>query len=359
MESSRAGIACALGLASLCACGAKTDLRAPAYDEVEADAAVADDVGPEVDACVSRALPAPPTETEAILLIDRSGSMQAGARDEDGTVTTRWGAMASALRRRLGVYQRSVAFGLWMFPSSYGDCRVNAAPTVAPARDAAERVNATLAAEVPEGGTPTWATLRALGAWLDAHPSPRPRSVVLVTDGGPNCNPDVDSRTCACVLGPSVVRGGCYGDPAACLDDVRTVDAVASLSRRGVPVYVVGFDEGLAVLTEVLDRMALAGGRPRMDAAGPRFYRVAQGADVGAAFDAIAPSITACAREAPSRPDDDLPFAVTVGGAAVSRDRSRVDGWDWADDGSARVLFFGGACARAAREPVSLRYGCR
>jgi hypothetical protein len=116
----------------------------------------------------------------------------------------------------------------------------------------------------------------------------RARHIVLATDGGPNCNQDLAPATCNCIEDSDECRSlppqfGRY----YCLDDDRTVEQVAALAAEGISTYVIGIDDPRTPrLTDVLNRMAIAGGRanPR---GGEQYYSVRLRDDLLNAFRTI------------------------------------------------------------------------
>jgi hypothetical protein len=107
------------------------------------------------------------------------------------------------------------------------------------------------------GGTPmcqslVWA-LSYLTNDLTSPLDQLPTSVVLITDGEPNCNPALDPATCTCTQ-PICAVG------EQCLDDQCTNTAAAQLYAAGYPVYVIGVGNDMTELEEVLNNIAVSGG---------------------------------------------------------------------------------------------------
>jgi len=76
----------------------------------------------------------------------------------------------------------------------------------------------------------------------------------------PNCNP-VDSEQPG-TAGPGGLSDG-RPRPAHCLDDVRTIAVLDEAFAAGIPTYVIGMSVTLPLLVDTMNRMAVAGGRPR------------------------------------------------------------------------------------------------
>ncbi len=116
------------------------------------------------------------------------------------------------------------------------------------------------------GGTPTAGSLRFLATIPTLASAGRPRGVILVTDGLPNCNPN-NALGCdlmppspgeLCTLGANCVGQYCR---AGYLDQTETVRAVAALRSAGIrtAVVVVG-DNTVPQIVPVMNAMADEGG---------------------------------------------------------------------------------------------------
>ncbi len=340
-------------LTSLAGCGARTDLRVPA------DAAAPGDAFVRYDRCVDGRFALARREARAVFVIDRSGSMsEPFGEAEQGS---RWDVMLSALEETLPSFEAHIEMGALAFPRSQGtsSCAMpsDVSLDVAPAARNAATVVGHLADNVPEGATPTAAAVGVAAQYLLSHEARGVASyLVLATDGAPNCNADLDATTCQCVH-----AGSCVGASAGegCLDDDGTVAAITGARSRGVATYVIGIDGDLeARFVDVLDRMAVAGGRAL---AGPRrYYSIRERGQLAAAFEDIARTVSRCAFVTPSRPDAPDRITVRAGGAPVPRDPTRRDGWDWTDRDYGEVTLFGPACDRAlaASQPVEAAVTC-
>jgi hypothetical protein len=190
------------------------------------------------------------------------------------------------------------------------------------------RIISTFDTTEPVGGTPTAVAVAEASAALRMEGSPR-RFIVLATDGGPNCNNDasaIDPDTCVCTSLPEV----CITPPEgiySCLDDDRTVSTVAAAARSGQPVFVIGIDDpSRPELADVLDRMAVAGERPRTIPGERAFYSVASALELREALDTITSSISECGFVSPSVPTDESTFFIEIDGVRIPR-----DGWEWVD----------------------------
>ena len=112
---------------------------------------------------------------------------------------------------------------------------------------------AAIAGTMPLGnGTPTRYAIQKAVAHLKATPTNTPRYILLATDGEPNC---ADGMTNALV------------------DPDGAVDAIRMAAAEGFKTFVIGIATQFGDANMTLNRMAEAGGEPRMG--DPRYYPVA------------------------------------------------------------------------------------
>ncbi len=357
-------------LATLClGCGAKTGLLVPDVelrDTPDAtDAMDAPDVTDALDAtdlpdvCVPRSLPYERFVAEVIFAIDRSGSM--GERTPSGI--TRWNAVTQALASVLPAVDRELWVGVIQFPGAItaeNQCGDNSRLELAPRSLNGASVLAALRSTTPNGGTPTYDALQtAANYYRTSMPVARVRGryLVLATDGGPNCNPALGGPSCVCTS-----ARGCNGPRGnlSCLDDERALSLLTRLASDGVPTFVIGTPgQDVAALTPTLQRMAIAGGRPRRVPGEPAFYLAEDVGEFTTAFREITTELVRC-RYVTNPVADPAQMTVRVGGRAVPRDPTRAEGWDWSNAQSGEVVLYGSACEASQRPEgvVSLRYGC-
>jgi hypothetical protein len=347
MNRSRAWVAMGGALiACWTGCGAKTGLLVPDA-EVAMDAATPRDAGPDAR-CSDVPIAFTRREVEATFVIDRSGSMGFtwdGLPGGSG-LPTRWEIVRDTLAGVLPPYDARIAMGAKLFPDGPG-CGLGPGLDVRPHLRAVPDVLALFDRWLPEGGTPTAVALRlaleALGPRTDS-----PRIIVLATDGAPNCNdmPDEPPETCVC----TGTRRQClapppYG-PEECLDATRTLDVLrAAYSDQGVPVVVIGIDDpSRPDLADFLDRMAIAGGWPRPEGMGRRFYDAREPEDLATAFGDIAELISRCVLTARVPPPEGAIVDLQIDGRSVPRDPGHVNGWDWTDPERGVLALFGESC---------------
>ncbi len=333
------------------ACGARTGLRAPDA-RVDSDASPSDaafDV-PQ-DHCVIARYELTRRASDALLVIDRSGSM---SRQLGTTGTTRWGALTAALAESLPRFDATIAFGAVLFPGT-SPCSAPARIEVEPALGNAAAINGLLRRTTTVIGTPTSAAVEfATAELLRRADTTRARFLVLATDGSPNCNTALDPATCVCVDG---TMGACRDEATSanfCLDDARGEQAVAAAFAASIPTYVIGIDDemGDPALVRVLERLAVAGGRPH--AGTPLYYRVRRRQDLDEAFATIQQTIARCSWIASAgAPTGEPGGTLRLDGSDVARDPERRDGWDWTNVPERELTLFGPACDRARADSAA------
>ncbi len=372
---------------------------ADADGDGDSDTGAADDsVRPEYDdefwgdgACGGEEISLTRLPTNLVFVVDRSSTMldpsdptytpttaelgscvETNSRPATGIdYVTRWDDAKSAVNGVVAGAGPEISFGLTLFPgpgalSGAGDpvtlfCGGTAAPrtTVQPAPVTGAAIVGSL--EDPDsmpicngGFTPTHAALLAARDALAAAVEPGPGVLVLVTDGGPNCNP-ARSPGCICTTGTPFCDGtlGYIG----CLDDVRTMATLSELLAAGYKTYVVGIP-GSEVFADVLDRMADAGGTARSGS--PRYYRAENRDELAAALGTIVVGEESCRFELGSIPPDERDINVFVDERPLRRDDPDGNGFAY-DSATNTVELRGTDCddLRAGRiSTVRFVFGC-
>lgn len=351
-----------LALAGGAACGSKTGLRLPDVMDV-----------PDVhEACVPGRFALQRRSADIVFVIDRSSSMNWGLEGGRGATPTRWEVLRAVLETALPPYEGSIEMGAAFFPQQTDPnapieelCSAAVRVDVPAGPRNAGAILSILRTTEPAGGTPTYEALQVTGRYLATRAARgRARYIVLATDGGPNCNENLDPSTCVCTSVDDRGQPTCPVLPQGqynCLDDTRTLRAIQQSLASGVPTYVIGIDDPTRPeLTEVLNRMAIAGGRPNTMAGSERYYSVRRREDLLRAFDTIQSTIARCAFVTPSRPDDPDAIEIEADGVPVGRDETRRDGWDWTDRDFGEITLFGPTCMRLrATTTLTARVGCR
>ncbi len=305
-----------------------------------------------------------PATPQIMFVLDRSGSMnyELGADVEASPgFPSRWTSLRSALSQAIVPFDQQIAMGAKFFPEANADPfdAVNACITVdgvgiSPGLGHAQSIINVFDTTEPVGGTPTNAALVQAAEFLAASRTVS-RAMVLATDGAPNCNGALDHNTCVCTAATTqqcrVDDEGAYN----CLDDVATIASLQNIfGVRKIPVFVIGL--GGASFTNVLDAMAVAGGRPR--AASPKYYPATTTADLNAAFAAVRDSVAKCTYITPSAPQDPNNIEVVVANGSIPRDPTHTEGWDWIDQAYGQLQLFGTACDTASPTNVSGTITC-
>ena len=198
---------------------------------------------------------------------------------------------------------------------------------------------------LPNGGTPIASTLNVLTASL-ANLSGK-TVVMLLTDGGPNCNGQLVCALEECmpnIEGVCMAPENCcapnhpQGGPQLCVDDQATLDALSSMATLGLEVYVIGIT-GSQVYEGVLDAMAVAAGTAQ-DEGGSLYYKVDDLANLGQVFADIAADAISCELDLVDPPEEQGLTNVYFDCDVVPFDP--YGGWDWLDEDT--IELHGSSC---------------
>ncbi len=258
--------------------------------------------------------------------------------------------------------------GLQVFPTQAGDPPSFAAkgqngPVLA-------RLLSKLGSLVPNGGTPTAATLRDLEPTIVALKGKK-TYVVLMTDGAPNCNLELTCGTDACI--PNIEHESISGtdcdarvnccDPKQvgetgvgyCVDADATEKSVAEYEARGVDTYVVGMPGSEAYRT-LLSRLAVAGNTARPG--DTPYYDVSDTSELSLALLRIGAEVAiTCDLPLEEAPGD--PGLVNVYFDDRLVPASDRNGWHYTGEKS--IQFTGAACSELGSGDVlnvQVRAGC-
>ena len=302
--------------------------------------------------------------------LDASGSMTEGIPRGDGALYepgtapyTRYAALALAIQTLLGRVGHRVNYGATLFPRGVDACDSGEEiRALGAGDDVSFAVSGELGPELrsfmfyirrraPNGGTPIGLALNALAPQVGAA---GPNTYVfLVTDGGPNCNPQVRCGADSCMPNLEGLRItdqlvcddslNCCDDsvfgPANCLDTEGSLGAVRELAAAGVKTIVIGIP-GSETYADLLDQLAVAGGAPRADP--PHYYRVGDADALLATVSALGLTVAmSCNIHLTEPPPDPTLVNLFFDGELVPSDP--VDGWAFTDESTVRVQ--GAACA--------------
>ena len=294
-------------------------------------------------------------------VIDASGSM---ADLEPGTNKSRYNLVRAAATEVILNLGPRINVGAAVFP--YGD--LNQSPcspgeevmAITPGDPTGDDTGTVAMFEAatklsPFGGTPVAATLENLVPNLSAAAAERRTIVLLLTDGGPNCNPDLVCGVSGCmpnIEGVCVPTENCCavdhpsGGPLLCLDDQATIAAVGDVAALGVDVYVIGISDS-ALYASTLDAMAVAAGTA--EPGSPSYQQVTDLSALESTFSKIAAEAVSCELSVGDPPADKGFTNVYFDCDVVTYDPAQ--GWDWLDDGTIRLN--GASCAKLKSGEVS------
>lgn len=291
-------------------------------------------------------------------VIDASGSMNSPA--SEGTSTTRYEQVRKAAIGLVQDLGALINVGAAVFPyktNQFDMCAVGAQVMPVTPGDPGGIGQTTNAFKgktdvAPSGGTPTAATLEKLRPGLAALPGRT--FVLLVTDGGPNCNAAASCGPDGCQ--PNIE--GCVGDPCcdpggnccapgqpsgpeSCLDAEATLPAVKAYADAELPLYVIGIP-GSEVYDGLLSQMAIAAGTAQVGA--PFYYAVDDLDNLNAVLAQIAAVAISCIFEVDDPPTVPDQTNVYLDGVVLPADLE--NGWRWMDPDLTRVELLGEACEK-------------
>lgn len=314
-----------------------------------------------------------------LIALDESGSMDF---EVDGV--NKWVAASNALTAMMEATVNSIRFGLELFPFpddpatpiDPNRCGQQANCCEMPSNDdvnvpissaSASSTRNLLARVEPAGGTPTALALSRVRDYFANTDLSGDEFVLLVTDGGPNCNPmlrcsaeectqNIDHGAC-----PDAPEGNCCdpvfaGDGTACVDAASVTSEIMALSNDGVPTVVVGIP-GSEPYARVLDEAALAGGMPT-DAGDHQYYRVDDVRALGDQLNSLVPELISDCTITLDQPTNTKPV-VAVDCEELPSTSSDGQHWRWArEDGT--IVLIGDTCEqfRSGDHAVDIIYGC-
>lgn len=338
-----------------------------------------------------------PLPSTVMLAVDTSGSMTASMAGTgmhctlDGTIGSdydarsqnpcKWNDLKEALAGDGGFLAQSeglARFGLIAFPGA--DVGNSCAPgrVVVPIGDSVDPVRSAILNDLsPSGGTPTADALRtaAREPLLFTEEAGRSRFVILLTDGLPNCNPELAPRCEMCRADPLACQDeqlGCRPtdapfdscqptpfDGAPCVDDARLIEAVTELRALGVYTLVIGFGSETADerQRDILNRASEAGGKPRQGAS-DSYYQASSVGELHGILEELLAEFPCTFALLPA-PGDDAEIAVILRDNDKSSDRPLARGADWSiSESRSSLSIVGEACALIQRSEVG-RYEVR
>jgi hypothetical protein len=299
------------------------------------DGTTADDGGGADNTCESIQIDSDPVPTHVLVTLDASASMY-----QPGNNIDRWNPAVEAVQNVTGSLEGRLRFGLMRFPGEPSTSSCSTGKVAVPTSlDNASDIEDALSGDpgtLTGGGTPTAVSLAEAGNELDKASGDK--YVLLVTDGAPACNSDLDPETCTCVVPPSAPsREEACNLPENCLDDERTLTTIQDLASQGIGTYVIGFDTDR--WSGVLDEMAAAGNTGR-----DTHIPVGDQSTLESALRDVSESTVPCTYELDMAPSDIQYVRVELDGTMVDHVSVSEDGSGWQLSGDKTVELVGGTC---------------
>ena len=269
------------------------------------------------------------------------GSTPTGPNDP-----TKWQQVIPALTEVITATDGIMSWGLKSFPEDGPECGVSTVTSridVAIAAANATTVNTAIAALTPDGnGTPTAAAVDVGRGYLETITDANPKYLLLVTDGIPTC--------------AGTTLGSAEGRTAA-------LQAVTQAAAAGMHTFVIGLVTTATAPTDTLNKLAVAGGEPRLNAnpLATRFHQALTRDALLAALRTIAGSIVSCSFPLASAPPAPGNISVTLGINPIPHDPSSSNGWNYASRSNTEVRVYGSWCdtiRASGANHVQIAFGC-
>jgi hypothetical protein len=321
-----------------------------------------------------------------LLLVDKSGSMADPVEPGVSKMAVLQQVMGQFLESAPDAGSTVARVGLAQFPDE--SCVPTQAQDILaalPGADAGDADSVLSAAAVaadsalqmltPSGGTPTQASLAFVASTLPELSDPQRQDfVLLLTDGLPNCNINLDALTCTCTTGSSTPPCTANTD---CLDNDATVSQIQSMKTgQSIKTIVIGFGQDVvgSIASSTLEAMAEAGGFVRTcpntnQDCGPsnpcvlatglcsqQFFQATDGDALAAALAEIGRTLTqsACVYNLDEVPSNPQLISVVLNGTPYL---PGADTWTY-DATKNQIDFMGTLCAQlksnTAENPVTL-----
>jgi hypothetical protein len=271
---------------------------------------------------------------DLLLILDRSSSMQSAmdsdtscvtGRTDAATCQSRWSVVQATLKQVLAASADSVNWGLLLFSTpGQGSCTVADKVQVEIGAGNANRISTQISNAGTETTTPTRKAVNAGVKYLQGLTGPESKSILLATDGQPNCAGDTSN-------------GG---------DDVGpATDAIKAAFAAGFKVYVLGI--GPEAGTATLNGFADAGGTAIKDVsgAGKNYYAALSAEELSKHFASIVSSVASCTFTLDTAPDPSVPVAVEFDGDKSKRaPQDDADGWNFSTTDHKTIQLYGSWC---------------
>jgi hypothetical protein len=271
-----------------------------------------------------------------VFIVDTSDSMA-----EPFDTSTKAETVQDVFETTIPAWDNSMLMGVLPYPSG-PSCGAQPLPVTTPARGQVPAIVAVLGgiggqSPVAEAVTTAAGLLEPLRA---ANTS---RHLILVTDGFPNCNPALSPLSCVCGRMP------CF--PTECRDDTRVVERLRDALAMGIPGWVISVDTLDQSVVDLLNAMAIAGGRARPWSMGRVHAHARDGNHMAMNLRAIGDRLRSCSRFSRSVPPADTGFRLSIDGVPVPLDPA--NGWSWVDRPNGELVLQGRACDALLLRPAA------
>jgi len=333
----------------------------------------------EAGVCSTSKVAAKFSQINMLIVVDKSGSM---STVPNGYQKTKWAGAVDSLKTALTPSDTLIKYGMLLFPYSStaaatscelatGETAVNI--PVGVAAETVPKINDLMGTTTPGGGTPTAA---ALASALDYYTSGAgvllegQKYVLLVTDGGPNCNagiaclpgsctanmdnsPAVCGKTVANCCDVSVKSAQNPNPQTLCLDDQNVLTKIQALAAEGIKTFVVGIP-GTEAYAGYLDAFATAGGVPVTDPAKThKYYEVTGENGLLDTFNTITTSLVrSCTVPLEQAPQDLSNINVAIDCSPVPQTTGGVPNWHY-DETAQSIVIEGGQCTHITSKGVN------
>ena len=299
-----------------------------------------------------------PITPNAMLVVDKSGSMISNTWDHDANpntpAVTRWFSLYAVVQQVLTDFDAKFNFGMNLFPSTMAQqaynntaCPVNAQVEVPVKALNKDPILMALPAQnnmTIKGGTPAAAGITAAVNHLKSLDPMVPRLNILVTDGAANCSETAPDNT------------GLF----EVYDDNLPMVVGDAVMNKNIPTYVVGIaiqnvtspasKDGNPDNTNTYDKLnelATLGGKPRPGDV--KFYDTQNQVELQTALEEISQQILSCTIDLDPVPKYPDYVEVTVNGVAYGNkqvmDCMTEDGWMYTNPEKSQIELCGKACS--------------
>jgi hypothetical protein len=290
--------------------------------------------------CAQQSVPIQALPPDILIIQDRSLSMNndsndqscGGTRGQGGNcgANSKWSQVTAAIESVVTA-SSSVNWGLFYFGNGVSQCGVNTTADIPVSANSAAQIVASLAANSPNGATPTGATVNNAVAYMQTLTDLNPKFLLLATDGQPNClNGDVNTT-----------------------DVAGATNAVANALAAGFPTFVVGI--GNVAAATALDGMAQAGGEAQTGGT-TSYYAVSDTAGLVSTLNAIVGLAASCTISLQNVPQGTWTIAIWAtdsSGKTIQLPNSATDGWAYTDMSRSSITLVGPTCDNLKNDTYS------